>query len=59
VYAPLEIKIRTLYSWEYGNKCNDCDKTDEIYYEVKYPRIRFGTIKVCINCLNKYYKKEV
>jgi hypothetical protein len=50
--------MKTLYSWEYGNKCNDCDKTEGIYYEVKYPRMKRGTIKVCLDCLNKYYKKK-
>ena len=52
-YKPLEIKKKTLRTWEYGT-CNDCN--NESHYELKYPRIKRGIIQVCSDCLNKYYK---
>ena len=48
MYKPLEIQIRTLWTWQYG-KCNDCSNPS--HYEVKYPRIKKGTIKVCLDII--------
>ena len=55
MYEPLKIKIKTLWTWEYG-QCNDCD--NKSHYKVKYPRMKRGTIQVCSDCLDKYYKQK-
>ena len=56
MYKPLEISIRTLWTWEY-TLCSDCG-AEHGHYEVKYPRMKQGIVRVCKECLNQYYKKE-
>ena len=56
MYKPLEIEIKTLYTWEY-TYCNDCD-SERGCYKLKYPRMKRGTIIVCFDCFNKYYRKD-
>tara|TARA_R100000781_G_C4028932_1_gene109911 strand:- start:116 stop:301 length:186 start_codon:yes stop_codon:yes gene_type:complete len=51
----LIIKAKRIWSWDIGDKCNDCEK--EAHYRVKYPKL--SIIKVCINCYNKYYFNKV
>ena len=56
MYKPLEIEIKTLWTWEY-TYCNDCD-SEKGCYKLKYPRMKRGTIIVCFDCFNKYYRKD-